>query len=367
MSRSQLHLKGIPLTSRSRRKKPVEKQAKRKKSRAVARSSFVLAELSYQRGDIGKAMQLLKRLRNTDSKPGFQEENLYGCTLGLAMEFDEAIVVFEKLSHMFKHRVLQYEKAKFNLGLTCLFRDLALFGDLSIAKQSMLGQNLTGNGLLQVKNLENAFEDAITVWNQLLPNTNNYRAIVLTYLAFAYMMKGDLQKALERIQEALSLSSSLYVTQFVAARLFLEFAFMVEDGIGFTLSPETFEFFGCLEEDIIQKEGSRFRVYSDTFIRIAHDFLADALQKNPHAPELHIGLVICYYFLDYADALQQYLSNAEALIPDSKVLRDTVYWLISQSSGSPEEFGQILNRLKEMAKEPNQKHVFHIVAPYYLI
>jgi len=351
----------------SSRQKTVKKSAKRKPEKAPNRRSLILAELSYQRGEIGKTMQLLKRMRSDSVTPGFKEENLYGCSLGLGLEIKKSTRVFEKLSRKFRKSGLYYEKARFNLGLVHLYRDLLEYGDQTVTKQAMTGQVLIGQDSPPMVNYQKAFQDSIDVWSELLPKTKHYRNIVLAFLAYAFLLRGDLQKALDAIQESLSLSKSFYISYYVAAKIFLDFYFLTDDGISFTLPPESFQFFNCNKDDVLKEEEDRLRVFSDVYIRTAQDLLAEALKKNPNAPELYISMIICTYCFGQDEELQRYLNDAEAMIPESKVLLDTVYWLVRESSGSPGDIKVLLNRLKEVGEGSSNSHVFHLIAPYYLI
>ena len=354
------------------RRSTLEKKGKRQADRSIAHnspvhSSLVLAELSYQRGDIGKALQLLNRLRLQTKTPAFKEENLYGCSLGLSLETEKAKKVFEKLSRRNKRSGLFYEKARFNLGLVHLYHDLVKVGDMTITKQAMSGNTLLSSYGISSNHLDQAFSSSVQIWEDLLPHAKHYRNIILSYLSFAYLLKGDLQKSLDLIQESLSISRSFYVSHYVVGKLFLDFFFLTEDDINFSLPQETIEIFELEADDIISNEGDRLQVYSDTYMRVAHDAFSEGLQTNPNAPELYLGLIICYFFFGQMEDLYRHLSIVETMIPESKVLLDTVYWLVRESSAPPSEIKAVLDRLIAMKEDPSRNYVFQLIAPYFLI
>jgi tetratricopeptide (TPR) repeat protein len=354
------------LATSSRRGK-IEKKGKRTPERAAARSSLVLAELSYQRGDISKALLLLKRLRLKSRKPGFKEENLYGCSQCLSLELQESIRVFEKLSRKHKNSGLFYEKARFNLGLVHLYQDLITVGDLSVTHQTMSGHNLFTPGLVTSGQFEKAFTRSIDIWEDLLPSAKHYKNIVLAFLAFACLQKGDLEQALSYVLESHALSRNFYISDYVTGRIFLDFYFLTEDQISFSLEPDVMEFFGIDKEDVVAPQGSRFQLFPDAYIRVAHDAFFEAHLKNQHSPEVMIGLIICYFYFGQSDELQKYLTMLEGIVPQSRALLDTVFWLVRESAGSPNEIKTVLDRLMEMNDTLARNQIFQIIAPYFLI
>lgn len=343
-----------------------DKKLSRSAERSTSRSSLVLAELSYQRGDVAKALQLLKRLRLQNQKSAFKEDNLYGCSLGLSLDFPKAIKEFEKLSRKHRTSGLFYEKARFNLGLIHFFRDLSEVGDLTITRQAINGNNLFEPNGFQPSRMNNAFEDAVALWEELLPDSKHYTNIVLTYLAFAALQQGDLQKALDYIVESLTKSKNFHLAYYVAGRLFLDFYFLTEDQIHFTLDTKSTTFFGIeKEEGEVQADG-RIQVDYDTLIRVAYECFFEGFQMNPNAPEICLGLVTCCFLTGNQEDLFQYLAIAESMIPESKVLLDLVYWLVRESLAPPGEMNAVLRRLNEAKIHP-EKGAFHVISPYFLL
>lgn len=326
-------------------------------------AALTQAELSFQRGDFSRARDLLEN-RMQRGNDDFRTRNLLAISQANLGQFDRAEVLFTQLKQQSKGAP-QKAKAGFNLGLLQFYQDLAQFGDLSVANTL----EATPSRIEPAVALANQqpFSRAIETWQTLTRGKMPYQDHTHTFLSFAYLQFGDLDKALKHIVEALEKNESFFLAQYTLGRLFLDLFLLANEGNEFLLPQSMADYFEIEDYEITKTLKQRIALQPYTFLDIAlQAFLAGRAQA-PTAIVILNFLCQTYMLADMFEEARDVLNLAESLAPDwlSTLNLSLKY---QESAQAPAAVIRALIKRIELARriEPYRR-IFEVMPPHYLV
>lgn len=323
-------------------------------------SKLTLAELSLQRGEFIQAREILKT-RIAQGSDDFRTLNLFAITSANLRKFEEANLSFKNLQEATTTKANR-AKATFNLGLSCFLQDLARTGDLTVAAYQTPGRPSGAMPPLTAS----PFQPAIDIWEQLLKGRPQHQDIVLTFLSFAYLQAGNLDRSIESLIDALSIHENFYVMHYVLGRLFLDLYFLADEGSDYMLNREAMEFFEIETYEVTRQHKERFALQKDTFLDIALQAFLEGRGINPMCPEILIWLCHTYLLAGIPEDAEEILGQIETLAQDSLATLEISLRFHELMQSPPDTIRGLVAKIETlMRKEPDQRAV-HVIPPYFL-
>jgi len=319
------------------------------------------AELSIQRGEFEAARDLLAR-RIDQGMSDYKTQNLLGLSLAHLGRFDEAARIFRALRD--GQRVVGPRvKAAFNMGQALFYRDLARMGDLSIARGPHIAPPAQSGfaGALTMP-----FAEAIEVWESLLRARPLHADIILTYLSFAYLQAGEMDRAIDTLRYALSQHENFFITHYVVGRIFLDLYYLGLEGNDYPLDRKTLIFFEIEEHETGRKfDGGLFLVQKETYLDIAMQAFIDARELSPMSVEVLLWLCEAYLLAGLFDEAEDALNQAEAFGPDSAAVLEMSLRFHEAVQSPPDYIVSLIHRVKQARRDANRQ-VFYIIPSHFL-
>ena len=325
-------------------------------------SNLNLAELSLQRGEYQQSRAILEKRINRGASD-FKTLNLFGISLAHGYHYDNAATIFQRLQGIGKSK-RQKTKAVFNLGLVKFYQDLGLVGDLSVA--SYRGSRPTLSTGTWGPSVAEPFAKAIATLESLRKGKPPYLDIISTYLAFAYLQTGNLNRAISRLIEALSPHENFYLTHFVLGRIFSDLYHLAVEGNDFGVSRQYIEFFEIEDYEIHKRERGRFAIYKDTLLDIALQAFLESRTLNTSAPVVYMGLCQTYLLAGLYEEAEEALNQAQVLAPDSTQVLAMTLQFHEQIQSDAAVIKTLLSRLKSQTQKMPVHEIYHILPSYYL-
>lgn len=325
-------------------------------------STLTLAELCFQRGDYSQASELLQHRLGRGSDD-FRTRNMLGISQAYLGHFQEAETVFSQLSAQV-HQRQQKDKASFNLGLLLFYKDLARYGDMTVANtlESAPGSFTTGE-----IPTETPFSGAIRTWQTLVKRKSPHRDITLCFLSFAFLQYGDIDKSLEYITKALTCNETFFLTQYVLGRLFLDLYYLAREGNDFLLPKPAAAFFEVEDYEITRTHRGRFAVQPDTYLDIALQAFMEGRSQAPTSVVLLNHLCETYLLADMYEEAREVLTIAESLAPEWLSTLKLSLKFQEAIQASPEIIRTLIRRIDLARRQGTQKRIFEVLPPHYLI
>lgn len=326
-------------------------------------SSYVLAELCYQREDFKKAFQITQK-RVDRNRTDFRALNLMGACLGQLGAFDDAETLFERVSKMRKSCDLKH-KARFNLGLVQLCRDLALWGDCTVAATlnatpgAHSGGDCCTNGL--------PFQKALATWKSLLMVKSPYSHVFLTYDAFARLQFGDMDGALAAIMTCLDISENFYASHYTLGRILMDLYQLQLEGQGFPLTSQAIDFLEIEPSELIDRTDERGEVCHETLLELALQAFLEARELNPFSPV--VALALCYVFLaaDLPDEAREHLIFAENLVGDALPILNAQLAFTEKYDPEETSIKPIVTRIQNQRRHTRSPDIRFIIPQHFLV
>jgi len=323
-------------------------------------SSYVLAELSFQRGDYERAYQIVRK-RVRQGHRDIKTRILEAVALAMLDRFDEADQQLQSLRAGGK-AALQLEKILFNRGLVQLYRDLERVGELSVASTSVAGVQVARAPLVQ-----RPFHEAIETWKSLLKRKRHHEAQIRSYLSYALLQYGDLDEALYQIVLALKQSESHYVTNYVVGKIFLDLYHLSLEQSEFALDGHVTRFFGVEDVEILRKSDNRSVVIRDVLLEISIQAFLESREQNPKAPEVLIGLFHTFMLAGMFDESYRLFLDTEVLAPASIGVLDPCLGFFERVVQPPDPILELFPRVRLASKERRQAIAQYYLPPCFLL
>lgn len=325
-------------------------------------ASLTLAELSLQRGDFEHGRYILEQ-RVTKGASDFKTLNLYGICLAHARLYDNAATIFERIRRTRLSKTYRI-KALFNLGLVCCYRDLSQVGDLSISATAL---PKPGPFTVTPQALEKAFDRPLTVWRELVDaKGERFQDVIHTYLAFAFLQKGDLDESLNHLALALDQHENFFVTHFLLGRLFLDLYQLGVEGNHFPMKKSDALYYDIEDYELIGTSGERKLVHPTTLLDIALQSFVEARNINPTAVEVYLNLTRAYLGAGLYEEAEESMARAESLAPSSPDVVETALYMRETYGAKPEQVQALMSKLKNVRRKDPEPELFNILPPYYL-
>ncbi len=325
---------------------------------APASAKLTVAELSIQRGEFDNARQILER-RIAQGVDDFQTRNLLGISLANLARFDEAARVFRFLNDANRAKD-QRVRTAFNLALVLFYDDLTRTGDMTVARYRQAAP-----AAISVNAPSRPFAAAIELWERLLRGKSRYADIIHTYLSFAYLQSGDLNRALSRLRSALTLHENFYITHYTLGRVFMDLYYLAEEGNDFALPREMATFFEIEDYEVVREVDGLFVVQKDTFLDISMQAFAEARALSPMSPEVALCLCQAYILAGMLEEAEETLNQAEMYAPDSQTTLETALWFHERVQAPPEAIAALIGRIKR-ARRDEARRVFSVMPSHFL-
>lgn len=325
-------------------------------------STLTLAELCFQRGDYAQASELLQHRLGRGSDD-FKTRNLLGISKAYLGQFLEAETLFHQLSGQVGRRQ-QKDKAVFNLGLVRLYQDLARYGDMTVASTL---ESAPGNFTSGEIPTESPFSGAIRTWQTLVKRNSPHKEITLSFLSFAFLQYGDIDKSLEYVTKAIMTSETFFLTQYVLGRLFLDLFYLAREGNAFLLPKPAAAFFEVEDYEITRIHRGRFAVHPDTYLDIALQAFLEGRAQAPTSPVLLNYLCQTYLLADMYEEAREVLTMAESLAPDWLMTLKLSLKFQEAIQASPEVIRTLIRRIDVVRRQGIHKRIFEVLPPHYLI
>ncbi|MCB1049342.1 MAG: hypothetical protein H6510_02960 [Acidobacteria bacterium] len=324
-------------------------------------SSYPIAELSYLRGDFDAAGLVLRK-RLSQSVQDFQTHNLYGATLAQGGQFQEAEKVFLKLRASTKSATHK-EKASFNLGLVQFYQDLQKTGDISVSKTAF-STRIIADFVIRPGFVP--FENAIQTWQSIKKSSPNAN-VVLTYLSFAHLQHGDIDKALSLIIQAMERSESFYASHYVAGKVFLDLYLLGLEENDYFISKKAVDFFEIEPAEVLTEKDGLSCVIRETLLELAMQALHAAREMSPYSPEVLLGLYHAYMLAGMYEEAHMALMQAESIAPESLGVLDGILRFYEHVQNPPETIEFLMQKLKKLNLRKMPVQVQYLMPSYYLI
>ncbi|CAM2066417.1 hypothetical protein SCOR_13640 [Sulfidibacter corallicola] len=326
-------------------------------------SHLATAELCLQRLDFMGARSILRK-RLDQGADDFKTWNLLGVCWAQMGDYGRAVEVFRRFSERKNAKTVRH-KAMFNRGLALFFRDLEQVGDCSVART--MGPRAMPTTVQPDQLPRDPFTEAVSIWQELLRLRTHSKDIFFAHLSFAFLQRGDLDRALDCMMSALSMSEHFYLTQYILGRLFLDLFYLSAEGSHYPINRTVAEFFEVEEFEIMFKEGDRCAVQRETHLDIAMQAFLEARRQNPMSLESTLGLSHTYLLAGMLEEAYESLAHAEALAPDSLQTLEMALVLHQRSAAPPETIRTLVNRIREQRRLTPRQPVTNILPAHYLL
>ena len=324
-------------------------------------SSLTMAELSLQRGEFDRGRVLLER-RISHGANDFKTLNLFGVCLAHARLFDNAATIFQRLKETRlskSHR----SKAVFNLGLTRFYQDLVQVGDLSVASHT---RPEPAKLPIAAAASVNPFARAVAIWADLIKTGPKHADIINTYLSFAYLQQGKLDKALNTLVHALEEHENFYVTHYVIGRIFVDLYHLALEGNDYGFMRKVMVFFDIEEYEVIRKIKTRRIIHPDTILDIGLQAFMEGRSLSPLSAEIYLSLCRTNMLAGLFEEAQECLAQAESMVPSSHAILETQLNFHETVQSDPRFVQSLVNRLKNVKRKPADHDLYLIMPSYYL-
>ncbi len=284
--------------------------------------------------------------------------NLHAACLAMLERYEEAEQEFVRLSRQSKASPYK-ERVLFNLGLVRLYIDLGITGDCSVAKNAFAPPSASFR--LHVS-ATLPFSRPIETWTKIISRRNRNENVVRTYLSFALLQFGRIDGALAHIIQALGLSESYFVSNFVLGRIFLDLYMLGAEDNHFYLSNNLLTFFEIEDAEIRDRKDNLAAIYHEIYLDFALQAFTDARALNPYSVEVLLGLFHTYMLGGMFEEAQQVLFQAENLAPDALPILDAHFRLNELTQKGVEHIRPLVARLHRL-KQKNGRYLGQFLIP----